>query len=101
MRKALHVQCLKYIQAIIEYFPADTRVSRPHGGFVLWMELNKKVNAFQLRTDAMKHRIAVVPGKLFSGSGQYTNFIRLSYGRPWDDEVDWGLMMLGKMVKKF
>ena len=35
LRKALHTQCLRYMQAIIEYFPADTKISRPHGGFVL------------------------------------------------------------------
>ena len=100
MRKALHTQCLRYMQAIIEYFPADTKLSRPHGGFVLWLELNKKVNAFKLRTEAMKHRISVVPGKIFTASCNYSNFIRISFGRPWDDDVDYGLMMLGKLVKK-
>src|SRR5947208_8168523 len=56
LRKALHTQCLRYMQAIIEYFPDDTKISRPHGGFVLWLELNKKVNSFKLRTEAMKHK---------------------------------------------
>jgi DNA-binding transcriptional MocR family regulator len=100
LRKALHTQCLRYIQAIIEYFPADTKISRPHGGFVLWLELNKKVDAFRLRTEAMKHRISVVPGKIFSGSCDYSNFIRISFGKPWNDDTDYGLMVLGKLVKK-
>jgi DNA-binding transcriptional MocR family regulator len=50
LRKALHTQCLRYMQGIIEHFPEDTKISRPQGGFVLWLELNKKVNAFKLRT---------------------------------------------------
>lgn len=100
IRKALHTQCLRYIQAIIDYFPEDTKVSRPHGGFVLWVELNKKVNSFKLRTEAMKHNISVVPGKIFSVSCNYNNFLRISFGKPWDDDADYGLMMLGKLIKK-
>jgi DNA-binding transcriptional MocR family regulator len=100
IRKALHTQCLRYMQAIIEYFPEDSKVSRPHGGFVLWIELNKKVNAFKLRTEAMKHNISIVPGKIFSASGNYGNCIRISFGKPWDDDADYGLMMLGKIIGK-
>jgi DNA-binding transcriptional MocR family regulator len=88
------------MQAIIQYFPDDTKVSRPNGGFILWVELNKKVNAFKLRAEAMKHQISIMPGKIFSASGNYDNFIRISYGKPWDNDADYGMMMLGKMIKK-
>ena len=100
LRKALHTQSLRYVQGIIKYFPADTKVSRPHGGFILWLELNKKVNAFKLRTEAMKYNISIVPGKIFSSSCDYSNCIRISFGKPWSDDVDYGLMILGKLVKK-
>ena len=100
LRKALHTQSLRYVQAIIEYFPSDTKISRPHGGFVLWLELNKKINSFKLRTEAMKYKISVVPGRIFSASCNYSNFIRISFGKPWSDDVDYGLMMLGKLIKK-
>jgi len=100
LRKALHTQCLRYMQAIIEYFPDDTKISRPHGGFVLWLELNKKVNSFKLRTEAMKHKISVVPGRIFSANCNYSHFIRISFGKPWSEDVDYGLMMLGKLIRK-
>ena len=100
LRKALHTQCLRYMQAIIDYFPEDSKVSRPHGGFVLWVQLNKKVNAFKLRTEAMKHNISIVPGKIFSASCDHSNCIRISFGKPWDDDADYGLMMLGKLIHK-
>lgn len=100
LRKALHTQSLRYVQAIIKYFPADTKVSRPHGGFILWLELNKKVNAFKLRTEAMKQNISIVPGKIFSTGNSFSNCIRISFGKPWNDDTDYGLMMLGKMIKK-
>ena len=100
LRKALHTQSLRYVQAIIKYFPEDTKVSRPQGGFTLWLELNKKIDAFKLRTEAMKHHIAIVPGKIFTAGCSYSNYIRISFGKPWNDDVDYGLMMLGKLVKK-
>jgi DNA-binding transcriptional MocR family regulator len=100
MRKALHTQSLRYMQAIIQHFPKDSKVSRPHGGFVLWVELNKKINTFKLRAEAMKHQISIVPGKLFSASGEYNNCIRISFGKPWDENAEYGLMMLGKMIRK-
>ncbi len=100
LRKALHTQCLRYMQAIIEHFPADTKISRPHGGFVLWLQLNKKINSFKLRTEAMKHNISIVPGRIFSANCNYTHFIRISFGKRWSEDVDYGLMMLGKLIKK-
>lgn len=100
LRKALHTQCLRYMQAIIDYFPEDTKVSRPQGGFVLWVQLNKKVNAFKLRTEAMKHNISIVPGKIFSVTCNYSNCVRISFGKPWDDDADYGLMMVGKLIRK-
>ncbi len=100
MRKAIYTQCLRYIQAIIEYFPEDTKVSRPHGGFVLWVQLNKKVNAFKLRTEAMKHHISIMPGKIFSVSCNYSNCIRISFAKSWSEDADYGLMMLGKLIRR-
>jgi DNA-binding transcriptional MocR family regulator len=100
LRKALHTQSLRYMQAIIKYFPEDTKVSRPQGGFILWLELNKKIDAFKLRAEAMKHHISIVPGKIFSGSCNYANCIRISFGKPWNDDIDYGLMMLGKIIRK-
>jgi DNA-binding transcriptional MocR family regulator len=100
LRKALHTQCLRYMQGIMEYFPEDTKVSRPQGGFVLWVELNSKVNTYKLCTEALKHNISIAPGQIFSASCNYCNYLRISFGKPWDDDIDYGLMMLGKLIRK-
>jgi DNA-binding transcriptional MocR family regulator len=100
LRKALHTQCLRYIQAIIEYFPEDVRLSRPTGGFVLWVELNREVDAYKLYQEAMKYSISIVPGQIFSAGTNYRNCIRIGYGRVFDDTTEYGLKLLGKLVKK-
>ncbi|MBL0270431.1 MAG: PLP-dependent aminotransferase family protein [Chitinophagaceae bacterium] len=100
LRNALHTQCLRYMQGIIEHLPESTKVSRPQGGLALWVELPKKINAFRLRTEAMKHHISIVPGKIFSSGRHYGHFIRISFGRPWNQEMDDALMTLGRIIRK-
>jgi len=100
LRKALHTQYLRYSGSVIEHFPPDTKISRPQGGFVLWVELPGNVDVFRLRSDAVKQGIAVVPGKIFSASCNYENCLRISFGKPWNEDVDEGLKLLGDLVKK-
>jgi DNA-binding transcriptional MocR family regulator len=100
LRKALHTQCLRYMQGIMQYFPENTKVSRPQGGFVLWVELDKKLNAYLLYQEALKHQISVAPGQIFSAQGQFGNCLRISYARPWDPQVEEGLKTLGRLIRK-
>jgi DNA-binding transcriptional MocR family regulator len=46
----------------------------------------------------MKYNISIVPGKIFSSSCNYSNCIRISFDKPWSDDVDYGLMILGKLI---
>ncbi len=100
LRKALHTQSLRYIQAVIDHFPEDSKVSRPQGGFVLWVELDKKIDAFRLRAEAMKHKISIMPGRIFSVNPNYKNCIRISFGKPYSDDMEYGMMVLGKLIRK-
>ncbi len=100
LRKVLHTQCLRYMQGIIDHFPVNTRVSRPQGGFVLWVQLDKKVNSYLLYQQAMKHNIAISPGQIFSVQGTYSNCLRISYSNPWNEKTEEGVRTLGNLVKK-
>lgn len=100
LRKALHTQSLKYVQAICEHFPDDTCITRPQGGFTLWIEMNQKINAYKLHKRALKHNIGIAPGQIFSSQGRFENCFRISYGMPWSDKVDSGLQTLGKLMKE-
>jgi DNA-binding transcriptional MocR family regulator len=101
LRKALHTQSLRYVQAVSEYFPDDTRMTRPQGGFVLWIEMNKKINAYKLHKRALKHNIGIAPGQIFSSRAQFENCFRLSYGEPWSHRIDEGIKTLGKLIKEY
>jgi DNA-binding transcriptional MocR family regulator len=100
LRKALHTQCLRYTQAIAEYFPQDIKVSRPQGGYGLWIELDKKIDAFELYEQALVYNISISPGQIFSTDSRFTNFIRISFGTPYNDEIDNSLKTLGRLLKQ-
>ena len=100
LRKSLHTQCLRYLQAISEYFPEDTCITQPQGGFVLWVEMNKKMDGYKLHKRALKHNIGIAPGQIFSSQGQFHNYFRLSYGLPWSNKVEHGLKTLGELMMK-
>jgi len=100
LRKALHTQSLRYIQAVCEYFPEDTRITRPQGGFTLWIEMNKKINAYKLHKRALRHNIGIAPGQIFSSQGNFENCFRISYGEPWTPKIEEGLKTLGKLMRE-
>jgi len=101
LRKALHTQSLRYVQGVSEYFSEDTRITRPQGGFTLWIELNKRVDAYKLHKRALKHNIGIAPGQIFSSQGRFENCFRISYGDPWSDKVEDGIRTLGKLARDF
>lgn len=102
LRKTLHTNCLRYIQSVSDFFPEDTKLTRPQGGFALWVELNKKVDAYKLHKKALKHNIGIAPGQIFSTHGhQFQNHFRISFGLPWSSRVEEGLNTLGELVRKF
>jgi DNA-binding transcriptional MocR family regulator len=102
LRKALHTNSLRYIQSVSEFFPDDTKITRPQGGFALWVELNKKVDSYKLHKKALKHKIGIAPGQIFSTTGhQFQNHFRISFGLPWSSQVEDGLNTLGDLVRKF
>lgn len=98
LRQTLHANSIKYIGAIGQYFPEDTRVSKPKGSFLLWVELNKKIDIRQLFDSAQAHNIGFMPGNIFTLQDQYTHCMRLSYSMVWSEKIDKGLKKLGYLA---
>lgn len=100
LRHTLVLQQMRYMKAIEQYFPEETRISRPHGGYFFWIELPKNVDALKLHRTALDNGISIAPGPIFSAQRNYSNYIRLNYGHEWDEQVDDALSILGKLITK-
>lgn len=86
-------------QAIAKYFPAGTRVTRPAGGYMLWVELPPSVDGLALYRAARKERISVLPGAIFSATGRFRHHLRINCGMRWSDRADRALLTLGRIAE--
>lgn len=100
IRRAYQNQLHFFSQAILCYFPEGTRLSRPQGGFVLWVELPPGVDTLRLHRDALKLHINTAPGALFSVKDRYRNCLRMNCGLPWNEGVESAVRTLGELARK-
>jgi DNA-binding transcriptional MocR family regulator len=100
IRRILMTQVQQMSNAVGRYFPAGTKVTRPQGGYVIWVELPQSVDSLELHRRAMAQKISVAPGPIFSAKQKYKNFIRLSCGLPWSEKIDGAVRMLGELIRK-
>ncbi len=91
-------QITLFTQAISKHFPEGTKVTRPQGGFVLWVELPRKINSLDIFHKAIANKISIAPGPIFSATGKYRNFIRINCAQPWNDEVEAAMIFLGRLA---
>jgi len=100
LRARLAGQVERVRQAIAKYFPDGTRISRPAGGYMLWVELPPKVDALKLYRAARAENISILPGTIFSSTGKYKNHVRINCGHAWSDRHDRALATLGRLCER-
>ena len=84
--------------AVMRYFPEGTRLTRPAGGFILWVQLPEQVDSLELYKLALQSGITLAPGHVFSATFQFSNFIRLN-AATFNYVTERALEKLGGMVK--
>lgn len=99
LRKTLNFNYLKYKDTIEQYFPEDTKISTPKGGYMLWLELNKNIDTAKLFDYAIQKNISFAPGRMFTQHNQYNNYLRLSFALEWNEKLKEELILLGELIK--
>jgi len=64
---------------VADTFPSGCRMTHPVGGYALWIELPRNVDAVELFRRARQKGVVVTPGPLFTLSSRFRNFIRISH----------------------
>lgn len=103
LRKVLAAQQSQYIEAIAAAFPSGTRVTRPAGGYFLWVELpgdaeTRPADALALQRQASRLGISIAPGPMFSAGRGFRNCLRLNCGHPFDARMAAALATLGRLA---
>lgn len=98
-RRALEMQMNKISAGISQSFPEGTAVSRPRGGYFLWVELPGGVDSIKLRDAAKARKISICPGPIFSTESGFRNFLRINCAVPWGPDIENAVRTLGELAK--
>ncbi|QJR09448.1 Histidinol-phosphate aminotransferase [Usitatibacter rugosus] len=101
LRQGLAGRQQQLAHLVAETFPEGTRVSRPTGGYVTWVELPNRVDAVELFRRARDENILLAPGPLFTTTGRFRNAMRLNYGTLWSRATEQAIARVGRMAAAF
>jgi len=100
LRQVFRTQVSDFAHAIARLFPPGTRVSRPKGGHLLWIELAPGTDTLALARRALTRRIGIVPGRVFSTGDTFGHCFRLNCGFPLRGELERALETLAELAKE-
>lgn len=83
-----------------QHFPAGVRWTKPQGGLFLWVTAPEGTDTTALLKEAIKHKVAFVPGSPFFPHGGGHNTMRLNFSNAKPDQIREGIKRLGETLKE-
>jgi len=81
-------------------FPKACSWSRPEGGFFVWLKLPEYLNSKELLADAVRNKVAFVPGSGFYADSRGLNEARLAYCTEETGRIEKGIKILAGLIKE-
>lgn len=100
LRMKLAGQMAEMRRATARYFPEGTRITRPAGGHMLWVELPDGTDAIAVFRRALERRISILPGTIFAAGHRYRNCMRLNCGQIWSEVYERALLTVGTLCRQ-
>lgn len=100
LRRSLRATLERWSFEVAERLPAGTRISRPAGGYLLWVQLPRGIDTVALQRRAVSRGLSVAPGPAFSASGAFTNYLRINAGHPWSARTRDALDLLADLIAR-
>ena len=86
--------------AITENFPASVKASDPKGGLFIWCTCPEGVNAATLLEQAVRRKVAYIPGEQFFSNGEGKNTFRMNFSNANLDDIAKGVAILGRVLRE-
>jgi DNA-binding transcriptional MocR family regulator len=99
LRRALAAPQAAAIESLSRHLPADIRISRPEGGYFLWLELPDGRDAIDIHQRALEHGFSIAPGPIFSARRAFRHCLRLNYGHAWTSASEGAVRALGRILR--
>jgi 2-aminoadipate transaminase len=94
-------RCQTMLNALQKYMPTTVTWNKPEGGMFIWIELPKNINATELLSEAIQHKVAFVPGETFFANTIHTNCMRLAFVTVPEEKIEQGVSILAQLITKW
>ncbi len=90
-----------FLKTMEEYFPAETGVkwTKPQGGLFLWVTVPENIDTNDLFHEAIKYKVAFVPGEVFYGENPARNAMRINFSFATKEQLTEAVKRLSKCIK--
>jgi DNA-binding transcriptional MocR family regulator len=99
LRAALAAGQRRALAAVRAQWPG-AQVLAPVGGYFLWVELPRTVDALEVHRRALDAGISIAPGPLFSARRGFGNCLRLNYGHAWTEGTTQAMTLIGRFIEE-
>jgi 2-aminoadipate transaminase len=89
------------LEMLEEHMPKGVEWTRPEGGLFLWAKLPEGCNSTDLLVEAVKEKVAFVPGAPFYPCGGGENAMRLNFSFAKEEMINEGVSRLAKVISSF
>jgi 2-aminoadipate transaminase len=100
LRKVYGERCLRMLASLEQHLPPGTRWTHPDGGLFVWAELPDGISADEIFADALREKVAFVPGSSFFAGPPRHSFLRLNYSNRPPELIEEGMARLGRVVAR-
>jgi len=81
-----------------ECFPPQVEWSKPHGGYIIWVKIPRKLSGQQIHEFMQKNGILITPGSDFFPEKKPSQYFRVSISRLGEQQIQEGLSRMGKVL---
>ena len=90
-----------FLKTMLENFPEEMSVNwtKPEGGLFIWATVPEGINTLALFYEAIKFKVAFVPGQVFYGENPATNHMRINFSYPSKYQLTEAVKRLSDCIK--
>jgi len=90
-----------FLETMKEYFPPELGVhwTKPQGGLFLWVTVPPEIDTNELFHEAIKYKVAFVPGDVFYGENPASNAMRINFSFATKEQLTEAVKRLSKCIR--
>ena len=90
-----------FLETMEKYFPGESGVTwtAPEGGLFLWVTIPEHIDTAELFFEAIKYKVAFVPGEQFYGENPAKNHMRINFSFSSKEQLVEAIKRLSKCIK--